>query len=656
MSAFLKDMIRTVFLFFSLIALSPDSSAQDWKMRKNKIEMDSLALVVRSNASDSIRARASYLLSSRLMGTDKAKSRYYLEKGKLLSGKNAFLQALYLYYQAQCYMIVDDKRASDTYEKARIALLPFNTKQAYLFQAGALSGRVLASENLDNRLYVELLIHKVLPLVEKSDDSTMIAQYNYRIATYFMLEKQYRTGAAYFKRAAKLLRGRPADFRTFLMAYLWAVSNHIAIDEFEEAREMLEELDAILWPYPSWTKGAHYYYNESLYNDNERFGKTLDALLKKWEASGHRKGDAIKRLLLSKKYDMLIEARYYELAKFFLEDMLQSKLFYADAESRKIIYDQLVKANSGLGMMDQAYYWSKAYSKLNDSIHAGRLEERLSEMEIKYRNAENQQKIIQLEAENERALLYSKNTRLVILSLVITIMLILVLAAFGFYYYRNRSKLMTTHAMLEGEERERERVARELHDGLGGMLAGVKIKLSAWGANQEVKNGNSEFNRIVSELDNSVKELRHISRNLMPESLLRFGLETALKDLCESVMTEKQYIDFQSFQIESSLPLQTQLNVYRIVQELLNNAIRHSGASHIIIQCSQNQDTFFITVEDNGSGFDAEVDAKGLGLANVKKRVDFMKGKVQVESVMGNGTTIHIELNTKHKKAPLIFK
>jgi signal transduction histidine kinase len=136
----------------------------------------------------------------------------------------------------------------------------------------------------------------------------------------------------------------------------------------------------------------------------------------------------------------------------------------------------------------------------------------------------------------------------------------------------------------------------------------------------------------------------------MPESLLRFGLETALKDLCESVMTEPKYIDFQSFQIQPSLPLKTQLNVYRIVQELLNNAIRHSGASHIIIQCSQNQETFFITVEDNGKGFEVDLnvraDVKGLGLANVKKRVDFMKGRLQVESVIGNGTTIHIELNT----------
>lgn len=650
MSAFLRDMIRAVFLLLALIVFALNSSGQNWKLRRNRAQIDSLKLVVRSDAADSIRARASYTLAIRLAETNKTESSYYLEKGRELSDGSAFMDALYLYYQAQRYMILDDARASAAYESAKIALFGFNTKEAYLLQAGALAGHALSSEHMSTGSYIGFLIREVLPLAEKGDDPTIIAQYSYQIAMNLMAEKQYKGAAKYFERAAKWLRGRPGDFRTFLMAYLWAVSNHIALNEFAPAKEMLDELELILWPYPSWSEGAHYYYNESLYSDNNRFGKTLDDLLRKWQAGDHTSGDAIKRMLLSRKYDMLIEARRYEPAKVFLRDMLKTKLFYDDVESRKIIYDQLVKANAGMGMMDEAYHWAKAYTKLVDSIHESRLEERLSEMEIKYRNAENQQKIVQLEAEHERALLYSKNTRLVILSLVIAITLILVLAAFGFYYYRNRSRLMTTNAMLEGEERERERVARELHDGLGGMLAGVKIKLSAWGASQVDNDGNFEFNRIVSELDNSVKELRHISRNLMPESLLRFGLETALKDLCESVMTEPKYIDFQSFQIQPSLPLKTQLNVYRIVQELLNNAIRHSGASHIIIQCSQNQETFFITVEDNGKGFEADLnvrtDVKGLGLANVKKRVDFMKGRLQVESVIGSGTTIHIELNT----------
>lgn len=651
MSAFLRSMIRAPFLAFFFIVLAFSSRGQDyWKTKRNKIEMDSLKRVVSSDRSDSIRARASYTLAVRLAQANKAKSSYYLEKGLALSKGSTFMEALYLYYQAQRYMILDDTRASAAYQRAKIALFRFNTKEAYLLQAGATAGYAISSAHMSTSSYIEFLIHEVLPLAEKGDNPTIIAQYSYQIGMNFMAAKQYKRAAEYFERAAKWLKGRPGDFSIFLTAYLWAVSNHIALNEFLPAKKMLDELELILWPYPSWSKGAHYYYNESLYSNNERFGKTLDDLLRNLQTDDANSGDAIKRMLLSRKYDMLIEARRYELANIFLRDMLKTKLFYADVESRKIIYDQLVKANSGMGMMDEAYHWSKAYSKLADSIHDSRLEERLTEMEIKYRNAENQQKIVQLEAEHERALLYSKNTRLVILSLVIAITLILVLAAFGFYYYRNRSRLMTTNAMLEGEERERERVARELHDGLGGMLAGVKIKLSAWGASQVNNDGNFEFNRIVSELDNSVKELRHISRNLVPESLLRFGLETALKDLCESVMTEPKYIDFQSFQIQPSLPLKTQLNVYRIVQELLNNAIRHSGASHIIIQCSQNQETFFITVEDNGKGFEVDLnvraDVKGLGLANVKKRVDFMKGRLQVESVIGNGTTIHIELNT----------
>jgi two-component system NarL family sensor kinase len=648
MSAFLVGMIRGVFLLFSFMLITLYAKGQASTAVNNKIYIDSLENILRSDKPDSIKAGASYLLSIGLFSMDPVRSKYYLHNGREMAKKSPFMSALYFFYKGQFYLHSDFKKAAISYEKADKALLVFKTRAAYQFRASAMSGYASTKiTKLGDQFFLDQMIYKVLPLAEKAGDSTITARYSYRIGMYLMISRMYRQSAKYFNRAINLLENRPADFSAFLSAHLWAVSNYIAVDEFEQARKMLDKVETILWPYPVWSKGAHYYYNESLYNDNDRFAKTLDSLLKKRGNSKNGNGDAIKRVLLSKKYDMLIEAKQYDLARMFLEDMLKSKLFYSDAESRKIIYDQLVKANAGLGMMNDAYNWSRAYNKLNDSLHESRLEERLTEMEIKYRNAENQQKIVQLESENERAVLHSKNTRLVILLLVIAITLILVLSAFSFYYYRNRSKLMATNAMLEGEERERKRVARELHDGLGGMLAGVKIKLSAWGVSQHTKSGGDEFEKIVSELDNSVKELRHISRNLMPESLLRFGLETALKDLCESVMTEKQYIDFQSFQIESELPLKAQLSIYRIVQELLSNAIRHANAGNIIVQCSQNGDSFFITVEDDGKGFNpaSSDETKSMGLMNIRNRVEFLKGKMDIESIINEGTIVNIELN-----------
>ena len=135
----------------------------------------------------------------------------------------------------------------------------------------------------------------------------------------------------------------------------------------------------------------------------------------------------------------------------------------------------------------------------------------------------------------------------------------------------------------------------------------------------------------------------------MPESLLNFGLEIALKDLCEFYMKDGLTIDFQPINIEKNLPLNLQVNIYRIVQELLSNAVKHSNADNILVQCSQNEEEFYITVEDNGKGItDGERSKmKSLGLKNLQNRVDFLKGKMEIQSAENMGTAVNIELSTR---------
>ncbi len=132
-----------------------------------------------------------------------------------------------------------------------------------------------------------------------------------------------------------------------------------------------------------------------------------------------------------------------------------------------------------------------------------------------------------------------------------------------------------------------------------GALAGIKIKLSG----QEKKERTPQLNEVILQLENSINELRRIARNMMPENLQKAGLEIALRDLCESLLSDETHIEFHAFGLQPAIPLNVQVNIYRIIQELLSNAVRHAHASKIIVQCSQNDDIFFITVEDNGRGF-----------------------------------------------------
>jgi signal transduction histidine kinase len=355
--------------------------------------------------------------------------------------------------------------------------------------------------------------------------------------------------------------------------------------------------------------------------------------------------------LIFRKYNIYLERKEYGKAKEFLINLVKNGSLGAEANNRRTLYSQLAKTTELMGDMKEAYHWSTLYGQLSDSLHGVQLKERIADLEAKFQHSENQKKITALQEEKARIELSARNGRLFNWLLSTICLLLLGLVGFSWFFVRNQKKLQqlkVTRAMLEGEERERKRIAQDLHDGLGGMLAGVKINLSGWAAGKLDPPQDMELHKIIGQLDRSVGELRHIARNMMPETLLKFGLETALKDLCEFYMREDIHIEFQSFNIPGSLPLAMQINIYRIVQEILANAVRHANATNIILQCSQNESVFFITIEDNGKGFDqAALKGKsGLGLLNVKSRVDYMKGKMEIVSGSGEGTTINIELST----------
>src|SRR5699024_10700776 len=113
------------------------------------------------------------------------------------------------------------------------------------------------------------------------------------------------------------------------------------------------------------------------------------------------------------------------------------------------------------------------------------------------------------------------------------------------------------------------------------------------------------------------------------------------------LQTPSQEVEFQAIQLDKNLPQAVQIALYRIVQELLTNAVKHSRASNVLVQCSQNEDRIFITVEDDGIGFDVDSlkQKKGLGLANIRNRIHFLKGNLDIQSKPGEGTIFNVEIN-----------
>jgi two-component system NarL family sensor kinase len=207
-------------------------------------------------------------------------------------------------------------------------------------------------------------------------------------------------------------------------------------------------------------------------------------------------------------------------------------------------------------------------------------------------------------------------------------------------------QLVATKSVLKGEESERSRMARDLHDGLGGLLSGVKINLSSMKGNSIITSENAQaFDHAIKLLDTSISELRRVAHNLMPETLNHYGLKTALNDFVgEMSKNPATELTFNFFGADIRFESQLELTAYRIAQELVNNALKHSGAKKIDLQLIADLDRICIQVVDNGKGFDANSKSgDGKGLVSIRDRVTANNGRIEIESVPGQGTEVTVE-------------
>lgn len=301
-----------------------------------------------------------------------------------------------------------------------------------------------------------------------------------------------------------------------------------------------------------------------------------------------------------------------------------------------------------------------------DSIYQRDVATKLLNFEQQYETAEKENRILRLETKNKQQELVIAKNRWWRLILGAGLVLVACLAYFWRKIGRNnkrlliqkdllheeelrsmrqRERLSQYDAMLQGQEAERTRMAKDLHDGLGGLLAGVKLKLSSIIARSggEHLTDSSDINDVVDQLDYSVDELRRIAHDMMPESLRFGGLAPALSDLCRYMRTSSVEIVFQNLGIEDHYPDPLRITVYRVIQELLANAIKHACATKVIVQCSELDNWLFITVEDNGKGMGHQ-QGNGLGLVNIQNRISLLNGTIETLSQPSEGTTVNIQI------------
>lgn len=669
------DRMKNLIVFLWVFVCVFQSFSQTQAVEK--VYADSLLRLAETAASDSLKISRYLELSYFWSDRDTSMAFNYLHQAReLMPSDSGFYQGLLHFHAAGIYFDRVIERGKKEYMEAEKYLKRDSSKVAFRFRARLWNnyGALLQRQDQEEE-YIDILLHQAIPLAKKAGDSILVANNYQNVALILMNITDYSKADEYFSRAIKSLANYPKANEEKLTAFVNAAKNAIYSRNFQKARPYLDSARVQLNFIPHSLYAPIYYSTSGTFNRHNKNWETalthLDSGLNLSRSYGDK---GMVSLILFEKYLLNKELQEYPSAK---ANLLEAYEFSRNiSHDRRLHLRELAFIDSKLGQFESAYNWLHQYAVLTDSVFEEDSEIKILELEKKYQSVEKENEILRLKDQNQQQQLSLKENKLLLVVLVSLLLITLLLVFFGWRLNKNKQKtlkqkellhqqelksikqreqLTVYNAMLQGQEQERNRIARDLHDGLGGMLAGVKLKLSSIVSNEKKSNQliqpDMEIYKVIQQLDQSVDELRRIARNMMPESLIYMGLEPALTDLCKSLNTEKTAVDFEAFNLGKTHEQALQITVYRIVQELLTNALKHAEANSIMVQCSENENRLYITVEDDGIGFNPETVGlkNGIGLSNIKNRVNLLQGTVEISSKPGEGTTFSIEIPLNEK-------
>ncbi|MDC9721990.1 MAG: sensor histidine kinase [Urechidicola sp.] len=354
-------------------------------------------------------------------------------------------------------------------------------------------------------------------------------------------------------------------------------------------------------------------------------------------------------LTLSNLGMVYLELGNYAKSEAFLKEGLALKS--DNKASTKELYFEMYRLNQKRNDFKNALYYHKEYVLFKDSIFNEENTKNIHWIKTQFETEKKDKELAKQELEIQKT--STQFNYLVGLSAFLLVSILLLWFLFKQRQKRKNQEIVTLkrehqiktlESLIEGEEKERFRIAKELHDGVNGDLSAIKYKLSSL-----LEMNNKVIKEAITMIDDSCQQVRTISHNLVPQSLENFNLEEAIQEYCNSMDAIHQpKIIFQKIGEHIKIDKKSELNIFRIIQELVSNSIKHSEASEIIVQISCRDSLMHITFEDDGKGFDVnQIESDGIGLKNIQSRIEYLHGSMDLIS-NENGTSYTIEIDTNN--------
>ncbi|MDD3742864.1 MAG: sensor histidine kinase [Lentimicrobiaceae bacterium] len=399
------------------------------------------------------------------------------------------------------------------------------------------------------------------------------------------------------------------------------------------------------------------YYNLAFnYSLNEKYAQALEniKLAHAWALKSYNAYD-----ICDTRYKtglILYYLKHYDVAADTLLSALREAKNLQSIVLQRNIYDVLSFLESERGNAVKALEYLNLYIDFNHKVMSASEQQQLNFLNARYDAEKRESDILRQQAQLQRRNFIILLATIILLALLITLVLVVIINRHKRKISRQQltihqqkigelekeKEIVSMQSLLRGEESERGRIARDLHDGLGGMLSGVKLTLNNMSGKHTLDDEDvNKFEKAINLIDQSVKELRNVAHNMMPEILMQQGVDVALRNFCES-LTEPPQVIYQYFGSRFRYDSGFELTVYRIAQELVNNALKHAKAKEVVVELIQQQERLSLNVRDDGQGFDAKTNNFGQGLLNLHARVAGYQGIIDISSMKNKGTEVNV--------------